>query len=150
MNISGSEKYLEALRRQGCIFHGSSKLINEAIEPRKAVCKAKLSGNRLAVYLTQLPVEAIFYGLTGSCEVGLCNSGFTYGIDTSGNLTYEQVALNVEFPEKVSSTGFVYVFSKDQSDEYINGEYLSYKAISPQEIVPVYREDLRYVIGSEV
>ncbi len=142
------EKQLDELRRQGYLFHGSAALVHGALEPRLANDSAKDSGNRRAIYLTEVPVEALFFALAGGREVGLLKVHLSYEIDeTNDDLRYSLVELGVEHPEALADRGFVYVFDREQADALVDGEWLAYRPIMPKQVLKVHASDLGYPVA---
>jgi hypothetical protein len=136
------EQRLEELRKAGYLFHGSPVDIKGPLMPRLAQDDAKLSGNRSAVYLTEVPVEALFCALVGP-ECGRRECHVAYDIDAkTGLLTYRLVQLGVERPEQLATEGFVYVVSRHKTYEYIDGEWLAYEPVKPVQQLRVSRDDL--------
>ena len=132
-------KTLNALSDQGFIFHGSPRKIDNLI-PQLAVDKAKESGNRKAIYMTSLSEKAMFYALTGDREEG-GTEAHIYVERIDGQPDRKTFHFAVEDKKSIREQGFVYVFSKLQADEFVNNEYISYKALRPIAVIAVKRKD---------
>ena len=130
----------------GFILHGTSRLVDGDFVPNTAADSIKESGNRTAVCLTDMPPFAMFMALVGGTNVsGTANHGVHTETNDYGIKTLE-FAFGISTPDKIMASGYIYLFGPDCADEFINGEYLSYKPVKPVLAVRFDRDQFAYPI----
>ncbi len=128
----------------GFILHGTTRKIKE-LTPNKANDLAKESGNRTAIYMTNIPPLAMFKALIGGIDnVGWSKSGAS--TQTVNGQTTHEVKFGMSRPELVADTGYVYVMDAASADEYVGGEYLAYNPVKPLIAVEIRQDDFRYPV----
>ncbi len=128
------------------LLHGSTRKIVENLKPYKANDKIKESGNRLAIYITRVPMVAMFCALTGGVD-GLARRHSSHTKIVQDEVSYDEMYFGVSDINKVASGGFIYILGKDQVDEEANGEFLAYREVSPLAILEINRKDFPFDIN---
>lgn len=144
--IENPEDLLNWCVVNGYIFHGTSRKIRGELKPQPGRDLVKESGSRLAVYMTHNPALALFCSLSGGMHIKGGRQNECYMNIEDGKVSYSKLIFKVGELEKVVKEGYVYIFDKAQSDEYVNGEYLSYKPIKPLAVIKIKRADFKYPI----
>ena len=148
VRVDNPEEYLYGLIHEGYILHGTTRQI-ETLVPHTANDASKESGNRHAIYMTDNPAIAMYAALHGGVnEFGWSRHSSVKTIDdTTGRITFHDLVFAAQHPEKLAAYGYVYIFPKDSADEYIQGEYLSYKPLVPEQIIEILRSDFNHPIS---
>jgi hypothetical protein len=86
---------------------------------------------------------AMFCALTGGVT-GLSRRHSSHITSEKGVIDYGEMYFGVSDMRKIANIGYIYVLSKDQVDEEINGEYLSYREIPPLAVIEINKKDFPY------
>jgi hypothetical protein len=146
VQLRDPESFLNFCVKNRFVLHGSAREIVGELHPHKANDESKEFGNQDAIYLTKAPIISMFTALTGGVEVGIRRNSVNSEIDEEGNYHYPKTFFGVLYPEKIQSSGYVYVFSEEVVDDSEGSEYISRKSIKPVLVVKVKREDFRFPI----
>lgn len=146
LEVNEPEEFLGKMVAEGFVLHGTTRLVTGEFTPTLAHDHVKESGNREAVYLTDVPAIAMFKSLTGGVEGKRRTEHGAVRHIEDGVTSYTNLHFGTSSPDDIAGLGYVYVFSHDAVDEYIHGEYLAYKPIKPLGVVRVSREQFLYPI----
>jgi hypothetical protein len=141
-SVDEAEAFLEHALEQGFVCHGSPTLIHDSLQPRLT---GDRDNSRPAVYLTDVPVLALFCAIAG-------RSGWTQRTTeiscttSNGVRTYHNVRLVLESraASDLQSHGYVYLVPRDKALRETEHELLSYEAVLPMLVLRVSRADLRF------
>lgn len=139
-------EYLENYVNKGYVLHGSTRKISGSLKPTLSNDLTKEFGNQKAVYLTSCPLVAMFCALTSGADVGHRVDSKRTVVDEEGRFTYTDTYFGVENIDRVSSSGYVYIFPKSVVDDTEGLEHISKKEIKPKYILGIKREDFKYEI----
>lgn len=144
---SGREK-LKRLESTGFyVFHGSPEPLS-SLEPRQAHNHIKKENGEYepvpdgdpAVFASGFSDIAIFMSIFNKKNAPLgSRSGFSS--DGEGNLDF-RVTEDTLNQINDSSSGFVYVFNKDDFEQRNPSEFVSKKEVRPIKVIKVFKEDL--------
>lgn len=137
---------LEWAIQNGYVLHGTSVAIIGELEPRKSNDVYKEFGNKKAVYMTSIPLTAMFKAFAGGVDTGKSQDTKQLEITDTGVFIYKNVFLGVEKPENLAKSGHIYIFASEQTDEHEGSEYVSYKPAKPLAVIKVYLRDFKYKI----
>lgn len=137
---------LEWAIQNGYVLHGTSTAIIGALEPRKSNDIHKEFGNKKAVYMTSIPLTAMFKAFAGGVDTGASQDTKQLEITDNGVFIYRNVHFAVQKPENLAKSGYIYIFANEQTDENEGSEYVSYKPIEPLTVIQVYLRDFGYKI----
>ena len=146
------EDFLKFLvTEKNVLLHGSSSKEIEILEPRQANDRAKISGNKKAVYAVTDPVFPIFYAIQDRNKIhGLIESGVDHNPAT-GELRYEFKMPQSVLASEPWTRGIIYIFDRSQFNPEKNdvgepsGEWTSEKAVNPIAKLEVGPEDFRFL-----
>ena len=141
--VKEPQKLLNWAIFHGYLLHGSTRKIYDELVPYQANDKVKESGNRRAVYITKVPVVAMFCAVTGGVP-GLERRHNSHTTILNNKFSYENMYFGISDPNLVTEKGYIYILGQHQADEEINGEYLAYKPIEPLAIIEIERKDFPY------
>ena len=147
--VNDPQRLLEWATVNGYVFHGSTRKIKGDLIPHQANDLTKESGNRKAVYMTRHPLLAEFTALTGGKNVGRRKNSCYLDITEDHQVRYPGTQeFGVETINEIGDSGYVYFFDKkEQVDEEIGGECLSYKPVKPLVVIKIDRNYFRYPIN---
>lgn len=143
--VDDPETVLNWATINGFILHGTTQKVDE-FEPRKANDTAKESGNRTAIYMGDNALISMFMALKGGTELPGHSSFGVHSKSQLGQLPSKDYLFTVDSEDKIMPEGYVYIFDRSQSDEYVNNEYLSYTPQRPIAVIRIKRPDFRHNI----
>ena len=142
------EGFLTWLVTRDFLLHGSPVAIQDGLEPRIAHDTRRGIADRAAVYLTDIPVLAMFCGLVHKAP-GALRLGDIARHRDNDEITYQRVRFLVGNADQICQNGYVYVVSKEVAEAEEEGDFLSFRRLEPELVVRVERPDLRYDIEVE-
>jgi len=144
--VDEPEQLLEWAADNSYLLHGSSRLITGAFNPQLANDSTKESGNRTALYMTDIPAISMFKALTGGVDGrGTTNHGAGLTVK-DGKRTYHDMHFATSKPDLIAEEGYVYVFDETAADEHVYGEYLTYKPVKPIAAIKIKRKQFKHPI----
>lgn len=123
------------------LLHGSTQKI-ELLEPRQANDAKKESGNKIAIYMGDDVTIAIFMALVGGTDASGNTSFHKQTRTSSDDIEKTNYQFSVDNPRMIHSSGYVYIFTRNQAEKFIDGEYHSYKPQKPVATIKIHRSDL--------
>jgi hypothetical protein len=139
-------KFLEWATRQDFLLHGTREKVAGNFMPSRAYDANKESGNRNAIYTSQRLPIVLFFAVVGKRNrEGSAKLKTSVSIKPSGEIDEVSVGY-VDKEDAIGEQGFVYIFSKEQADEFANDEFLSYKPQKPVGVIQVTRKDVPFPI----
>lgn len=133
------------------LLHGSSNANLEILEPRQANDRAKISGNKNAVFGVTDPVLPIFYAIQDRQKLhGVIESGTEENPET-GTLEYKFKIPKSAQEIQSWTRGIIYIFDKSEfspekkDDGELSGEWTSDVPVKPIARLEVGPEDFRYM-----
>lgn len=141
------EELLEQITGNGYLLHGTTRRIQGDLIPHQANDTVKESGNRTAIYLTNIVPIAMFKALSGGVhQRGMTQHGVSSELN-DGKRTYTNLHFASSRLDKIAEAGFVYVFDPSNIEvEQVNGEFLSYDRATPVAVIRVLRGQFQYPI----
>lgn len=143
--LDNPEKFLNKCVNNGYVLHGSTRKILGYLKPYTSNDLSKEFGNQTGIYLTSIPLVAMFCAFVSGTNSGQRRSSIETRIENE-NIEYLNVYLGVENIQEVKDEGYVYIFKDSVIDESYGKEHISKKDILPEYILKIYRKDLRYTI----
>lgn len=139
------------VQEKNVLLHGSPDRNIDTLEPRQANDRAKVSGNKKAVYGVTDTVFPIFHAiLDRKGPVGIVDSEITNNPET-GEREYKFSMSKDILDAKPFTNGMIYILDKNQfSPEHndsgeLSGEWTSENSVKPIAKIEVGPEDFRYL-----
>lgn len=140
------ERFLNFCVKHGYVLHGSTRTIKGKLNPHQSNDLSKEFGNQKGVYLTDIPIVAMFASLTGGANIGVSRSSVQSKYDQAGTIQYPEHYFAVAKPENIQASGFVYIFPRKVVDDSEGSEYIAKKSIQPEVVIKIQRKDFRFNI----
>lgn len=144
--LDNPEEFLNKCINNGYVLHGSTRKILGYLKPYTSNDSSKEFGNQTGIYLTSIPLVAMFCAFVSGAKSGQRQNAI-HSKTENGNIEYLNVYLGVENIENVKDEGYVYIFKDSVIDESYGKEHISKKEILPKYVLKIYRKDLRYTIN---
>ena len=141
------EEILNTLVFNNFLLHGSSRKIVGKLIPHLANDQSKEFGNQNAIYLTSVPLSAMFSSLTGGVkDIGktINQKKTSKGVDKK--IKYKNTYFAVSCINKIRDKGYVYVFPRSVADSNEHNEFIAKKPIKPELIIEIERKDFPFTI----
>lgn len=143
--LDDPEKLLVWIVRNDFLLHGTTQRIR-ILKPRKANDTRRESGRKIAVYMTDDAVIAMFMALVGGTGIS-GHTSFSSSVKSSKvSSKITDYTLTVDNQDKIQNEGYVYIFLKNQIDSYVDGEYHAYKSQKPLVSLKIEKKDFHYPI----
>lgn len=143
--LDDPEKFLDWAVENGFLLHGTTRQV-DVFEPRQGHDTRRESGRKVAIYMGADAPIAMFMALIGGTNI---NGHSSFSSQSERNDDVSRAAnytFTVDNVNKVQEQGYVYIFSSEQIDADVGGEYHSYKPQRPIVAIKIERKDFHYPI----